>query len=397
GAGLAPRLGDIRYHTVLNIPNAQLPSYWGIMVDGDDPLTGEKVAASINIWTATTDAAAQQLVDMVRYANGEIPTADVTNGDYIRDWAAGAKLASGGGSGLPLLSRSEISSRLGATAKLDGRQLDALTARPPLPELRAVLAAGKASALDIESRNDIASPAAVKLAATQAMARGSDVETQLVNPATLQLAGLPATAPLAGPIAERLSPLALNNPLAADRLRQLRDNALAARGACIVDEAPEPSSITGLADILAKKFPAGASENAAARQDRYDRMFQYVQRRYHYAVIAHEMGHSVGLRHNFVSSSAPLFYRPQYWQLRTKNGQVKAECAEAVSDGATCVGPRYWDPVTPDEQSNLIWMWMQSSVMDYPGDISQDMIGLGITDFAAARFFYGDNVSVYTS
>ena len=35
--------------------------------------------------------------------------------------------------------------------------------------------------------------------------------------------------------------------------------------------------------------------------------------------------------------------------------------------------------------------------MDYPGDTSQDMIGLGATDFAAARFFYGDNVSVYTS
>ena len=31
---------------------------------------------------------------------------------------------------------------------------------------------------------------------------------------------------------------------------------------------------------------------------------------------------SVGLRHNFVSSSDALNYRPQYWQLRTKNGTV---------------------------------------------------------------------------
>jgi len=86
-AGLAPRLGDLRYNSVLNIPKPQSPSAWGIMVDGDDPLTGEKVAASINIWTYITDIAAQQLVDLVLYMNGELKTADVTNGKYVQtEW-----------------------------------------------------------------------------------------------------------------------------------------------------------------------------------------------------------------------------------------------------------------------------------------------------------------------
>src|SRR6185369_13096785 len=107
---------------------------------------------------------------------------------------------------------------------------------------------------------------------------------------------------------------------------------------------------TGLAAALARKFPPASGESAAAQQDRYQRMFQYIQRRYHYAVLAHEMGHSIGLRHNFVSSSAPLFYRPQYWQLRTSNGANRVECADAVDDGSTCVGPRYWDPLTDEEQ-----------------------------------------------
>jgi len=35
----------------------------------------------------------------------------------------------------------------------------------------------------------------------------------------------------------------------------------------------------------------------------------------------------------------------------------------------------------------MIWMFMQSTVMDYPGDVSQDTIGLGVYDFAAARMF----------
>ena len=47
------------------------------------------------------------------------------------------------------------------------------------------------------------------------------------------------------------------------------------------------------------------------------------------------------------------------------------------------------------ERDNSIWMWMHSSVMDYAGEPTQDMLGLGAYDFAAARNFYGDVVSVY--
>jgi hypothetical protein len=392
---LAPRLGDIRYNLVLDVPNPQTPSPWGIMVDGDDPLTGEKVAGSMNIWTAVTDQAAQQLVDMVRYINGELPTAQITNGTYIQNWVGAAKL--GSAKGLPTMARAEIDKRLASSTTLDLAHFQALAASTPSPEIATALAAGKAAAQDVQASNLVPSPGQIQVQATMNLARGTDVETQLINPAILQLAGAPASLPTTGAVASQVSPLGLNNPMVRSRFEQARDNALAAQGACQIDEAPEPSSLTGLADILAKKFPAAANETPVAQQARYDSMFRYIQRKYHYAVIAHEMGHSVGLRHNFVSSSAPLFYRPQYWQLRTKNGQTQTPCTDAVDDGATCVGPRYWDPVTDEEQSQLIWMWMQSSVMDYPGDTSQDMIGLGATDFAAARFFYGDNVSVYTS
>jgi hypothetical protein len=41
-------------------------------------------------------------------------------------------------------------------------------------------------------------------------------------------------------------------------------------------------------------------------------------------------------------------------------------------------------------------MWEQSSVMDYAGELTQDLIGLGVYDFAAARMFYGNTVAVHT-
>jgi hypothetical protein len=318
--GLSPRIGDLRYNTVLTIPNPQAPSAWGIMTDGDDPLTGEKVAGSMNIWTHVTDLAAQQLVDLVRYANGELATGDITNGKYVRDFATAAKLSAKGS--LPTLSKADITQRLSAASALLPKDFEQLTAKAPPEEVQAVLRTGMARALDVQARNDVASPSLAKLQSVMNRARGTQIESELLNPAVLQLAGVSGNSAVNGDALSLASPLALNNPLLRARLRERKENALAARGACIVSEAPEPSSLAGVADILKSKFPASTDETPAQRDERYKRMFHYVQRRYTYAVLAHEMGHSVGLRHNFVSSSASLFYRPQYWQLRTKNGQM---------------------------------------------------------------------------
>ena len=105
-AGLVARPGDLRYNIVLNVESPQTPSPWGIMVDGNDPLTGEKVAGSMNVWTHATDIAAQQVVDLVRYINGELTTEQITNGSYVRDWAGASRL--GSAAGLPLLSSGEV-------------------------------------------------------------------------------------------------------------------------------------------------------------------------------------------------------------------------------------------------------------------------------------------------
>src|SRR5262249_61181525 len=114
--GLAQPVGELRYNSVLVIEKPQTPSAWGIMVDADDPVTGEKVDASINIWSHVTDLAAQSLTDLVRYINGELPLEKVTNGKYIHDWVQASRL-SGGGAG-PRLTKAEVSARLAASTKL---------------------------------------------------------------------------------------------------------------------------------------------------------------------------------------------------------------------------------------------------------------------------------------
>ncbi|WP_437619354.1 hypothetical protein [Sorangium sp. So ce1151] len=392
--GLSPRLGDLRYNSVLVIDKPQTPSAWGIMVDADDPVTGEKVAASINIWSHVTDSAAQQLLDLVRYINGELPTSEITEGKYIRDWAQASRI-SGGGQG-PTMTKQEVTSRLASATKLDSEQYKSLVAQGASPQIKAILKPMKAEVADIAVRGDLPSPQQAVVGARMRAARGSVAEAELMNPAMLQRSGVPAGMPVEGPLADAASPFAMNNPKVQSQLRRMHDNALAERGACILHEAPEASAMTGLAEALREKFPVGDNETDAEKRGRYERMFKYIQRRYQYAVIAHEMGHSVGLRHNFVSTYASLFFRPQYWQLRTRNGKIKEPCTGAAGEDASeCVGPRYFDAMTDQEQKNMIWMFQHSTVMDYPGDVSQDLVGLGVYDFAAARFFYGDTVSVY--
>src|SRR5262249_55287494 len=81
------RIGDLRHNQVNAITEPQTPSPWGIMVDSQDPLSGEKVAASINIWTHVNDLFSQQVVDFSRYIKGELKTEEITDGQYIIDWA----------------------------------------------------------------------------------------------------------------------------------------------------------------------------------------------------------------------------------------------------------------------------------------------------------------------
>lgn len=393
--GLAPRLGDLRYNTVLMIEKPQSISPWGIMVDADDPLTGEKISASINVWTHVTDLAVQGLVDLVRYTNGELSTADITNATNVREWVSATKL--GAASTGPTLSEEEVHQRLAASTTLDAKTFAEIAKNPTPAQIAPYVAAVRDKARDVAVRADIASPAQNKVNTLMRAARGTNIEAELMNPAMLQRAGISGTVPLDGTVAVAASPLALNNPKVRSELLRMRENALAARGACILHEAPEATAMTGMSDILRKKFPPSENESPAARTERVTQMHRYLQRRFTYAVIAHEMGHSIGLRHNFVSNTAALHFRPQYWQLRTKNGTVTKACNTAVDDGSECVGPRYYDPITDEEQSQLLHMFTHSTVMDYPGDVSQDLIGLGAYDYAATRMFYGDSVSVYTN
>lgn len=387
--GEKARLGDLRYNFVNAFEQPAMNSPWGIMVDGADPLTGEKVQTSVNVWDAVSVSAAQGAVDVIRWVNGEISDEDIKSGAHVNQQAVtGDRVRKSMGEFSPLGSGEEPA------------RLAALT-RQALAPAPATLPAESAQAFETRAVHamdqvfgDPIDPTGA-IAARTANARASGLDLELATGPMRALAGLDPSQSIEPESLALASPLGGNNLPAALATRKAREDALARNGACML-EAPDPHTYIALAKVMADKFPLPENATPAQIESRTLRMREYLRKRLYYGVMLHEMGHSIGLRHNFTGSFDSFNYWPQYWQLRTNNGAVEAECAPGDS-GADCVGPRWRDPVTTAEQEGLIGMWQHTTVMDYPGDATQDVLGLGPYDFAATRFFYTDTVDMWNA
>ena len=394
GGKIAPRLGDLRYNFI-NLVNApQLQEPWGIMVDGNDPLTGEDVAGSVNQWGAVLDRASATLVDLIDLINGQIDPSSYIQGQNVTAWVQGERGGEVHGFGTAM-SLDEINSRKSAVngqaiAKLSvGLAGSAKTkkAGPPAARRKArlqqLLDAGRLGT----GNGD--------LAARLSLLHNTAMESKMVTPDMVQTAGQDPTAPpskqtitRASPFTGRLNPTQRRATVRAKRL------ALSNRHACRIEE-DEPDNLLGLAKSAASQFPPADPKDPAAVQTRRDAMYLWARQQYSNGVFAHELGHSMGLRHNFAATFDSLNYRPQYWQLRTSNGSVTTPCADGNSDGTNCVGPRWKDPETQAEIDGNINRYATTSVMDYPGDQNHDQLIQGKYDKAAMRFGYGGVVDLW--
>jgi len=394
-AGTLARVGDIRYNMVNIINTPQTGSPWGIMVDANDPTTGEKVQTSVNEWGAVLDYAAQSTEDILRWINGEITDAQIVDGQYMNAWVNQSKLGTGTYVAKTLTAE-QIKGRLAAlNQNLNaGNGLTAQDAAAPatITRLKAAANLAKVGGSSLDSTYN----------SVMTAAQGSTFETQLVTPNMIQTAGYDPSSPTSPALVAAASPLQGLNPRLSSWLATSKAATMAQLGYCQVEQ-PEPDALVGLARMAQKLYPLPASNDpnyAALLLQRNNALHQWIREQFHVSVIAHEMGHSMGLRHNFTGSIDALNYKIQYWQLRSRNNAEHACPTSSVftpnTDGTTCLGPRWMDPVTEDEVNGLIWKWGSTTVMDYPGDQTQDMNDIGAYDKAAMRFCYGQTVDVDT-
>ncbi len=372
GEGYVARLGDIRHSFMAYLPDYMTYGLLGLGPSNTDPETGQIVSGMAYVYHHN-DTAAWDVTEMIELLSGRRDAGDFINGTNLEDWVERFHDSR----------RTRFSSRYGvddADHMIDkmvnseeARAFDGRRQPPTEEDEEDQRKRGfKAWLADQMPRFEEAGMIRRKNGAAQARLNsliGTPIEGMLVQPDNFLGMGY-------GPEHEL-------DDRALDRASVLRDGfgaEVSQRQEIFEEWAASRTMYTrGMADDALMGL---AREYADSNMDTYE-IYDAVRTRIYTAVLAHEVGHSIGLMHNFGASDDALNYFPEYWQIRSNDGTV---------------GPRVGnnaDEITDYEINNNIYNYAYTSVMDYAGTYTVDGTGLGSYDKAAVYWGYGNLVEVY--
>ncbi len=340
------REGDLRY-TFNNYVQPDAAGPWGVAQFGTDPETGEYLSNAANYFGNAGDFISQREVDRIQWLNGDLDAQSVLRGDTVRDHIVAANGARNRG----------IRSSLRQALMTHDKDV-------------------------VEEAGDSLFAEVVPGAEGkrfERMFKGTDIERELLVTDEI-LRGF------AGPNLYQPADVVANG-------RGTQDFAVgsAAPPGVISDEALAAASPVswgmGLEDNPYEKLVKDFGERAVEFADFFDPMtsglaeffkgkpreeiYQWLRHELFVAVQGHEVGHTIGLRHNFSASMDPLNFSPEFWTT-------------------------YWNNPPTEENPNRGLEYKYASVMDYGiGVALEGLHGVGAYDKAAVRFMYGELVDVW--
>jgi hypothetical protein len=330
------RNGDLRYSFVHWVDRPAPAGPLGYGPSSADPQTGEIVSASLYLYGAALDTYAQFAADSIGLLNNNISTDDLLSGKTITDVLKAT-----------------------ATASAE-RNAKALTPEA-LARARALVTRGGTTPTGVARLLPVPGG---RTASKLSLIKGTALERELMTPDILA-AFLPESKPgdtLSPDQIAKASPVNFLTPEGRDA-RAERFNKFATNGCVFLGEFAD-DAIAGLALEL---------NNAGLKGDE---LFKELRKRIFRGLADHEMGHTMGLRHNFAGSTDALNYNDQFWKLRAMfPSDTKASDLQARSNAK-------------------IQEYEYSTVMDYGARFNSDINGLGKYDLAAIRFGYGGLVDV---
>lgn len=357
--GTLARQGDLRYSFMHWVDKPQPSGPLGFGPSYADPITGEIVSASAYVYGAGLDTYAQNAVDIVNLLNGTTKDFDFISGletdEYVRRLARGES---------PGPEASAVPGFAGIAPGKPGFDLavaqESVDRAVDRPLLATIAASGAPLAVGPSG------------AERRAMIRGTPLERKIFDtPETRLLAGKTPDEALTDDDVRRVADYVSHGDLVKsenERLRFLGENG------CYLDSALVDDSVVGLARELAERYPTAGSpgEREAAQHRMWSEIRAHILR----GLLEHEVGHTVGLRHNFEGSSDALNFFDGFWELK----------GESLSFGA---------PMTERQKRGRMTELQYSTVMDYGARFNASIRGLGKYDYAAIRFGYGDLVEAF--
>jgi hypothetical protein len=387
--GYKARVGDLRHNFLFYWPYESRAPWGGIADWNADPLTGQIIGAAAQIMGRSATYAAALQRDVLQLAMGDTQIEDITDGVPAQNYAH----YMANGSTPVALSSAELQKRVKAVdaAKLMSTVAPTVNGASVAERYQSYVEMQKSTSADPLT----SSTAQLEYDAIVKPLLGSQAEAQLVDSHWMVGAlGMDPATPMDDQVLGLASPL---RGLDSGRLSAWRDlvqQKLRLHGVCFMDtEAPAYGSVdmAGLGGYFKKKY--GDLDPVTRGEKIYHDLWIEAFK----GIAIHEMGHSLGMLHQFASSWDAPNYNPQYWQLRTDEGKASASCngQPRSGDTDTCMGPRYLDPETKDERGqaaeprpSLIY-FANTSVMEYQIERFGETVGLGTYDQHVMNALYG--------
>lgn len=353
-ANIRRELGDLRYNYVWWVNSPQSVGLLGYGPSLADPDTGEIVHGSAYIYAALFRIVTDSYMTLFDLLSGRYKDEDVANGlDYLNS----------------VYALNGLQNPLGLTEGSQQKYVKEFEA-PKIGLTKEALESRVLSAAFSNQMKELG-----KLDRSQIQARVARIENNprarqaLLNDHVLALAfpNLEASDVISRMssdkyiqnVLERYHPLSMMSPLKVKEMEERQHI---------------PSRLNmymaGYADEALDKFVEYHVAKKTPREEVRKRIQDFLV----VAVTAHEVGHSLGMTHNFKGSSDEYNYANTYHDL--KAGQNPTNC-----NGTQCPA----DMLHKDFYRN-------SSIMDYAGEYYNDNLGVGKTDRATMAFLYGGYV-----
>ncbi len=394
------RMGDVRYNFIYWVDDVQASSPLGYGPSSANPETGRIVSANAYVYGHGVDRSAETAKQMIDLMNGQIEEDDIRDATYVRnalradrkpiDPRATAARLDG------LVGEARHRALLGDAAferfeALEPLGIDALApATPALDQARI-------DALVDTRIEDAMIPEEWKLLdeanAPQAifMRRLYEKRRQDALDAGEEVGPEP-----------RLGYMSVKNWMGDNFASELEERQrIASENNLWLQEFSDPV-LVGLAREMRDSQLTG------------DELYQELRERIFRGVMLHELGHTLGLRHNFSGSADALNFHDEYWEQRVKSiepveqyingGQpvvdafLRSNCSlpePLVTVNGDVLEETGTEAACQEQRENQMVEYQYSTIMDYGGRFNSDNHGLGYYDRAALASSYGDLVEVF--
>jgi hypothetical protein len=366
--GLRPQIGDLRYNMVYYIRSAQEASPLGYGPHAPDPLTGEVISANAFIYGAAMETYAQYTLDFVKLMNGDLTVSDFFDAGQIAQHY-----------------QRVAARRQQSELRMEPEQLREAAKNLGIKEKAAVLrqriARGEMQSDEVSARlNRI---------------RGTPLEA-VFFPETMRRALAPQfehASDVPPGMDGYLNATTLHDPVFM-RWHKEREHKLSRASMCMAEFWDD--GVAGWATKLNCKsnMPPDFDKSRVCDGDQLNeqKAYQFVLEEQYVGTTIHEVGHNVGLRHNFAATNDVINFFPKYWELR---GLTLRDANQKTLKPEFNLTNRVEQEGLKVALSLGLREYQYTSIMDYGAKPNSDVWGLGLWDVAAIKYGYGEMVEVF--